>query len=456
MTEVVNSNKLITCSSFLDISTKTFTHELKSLQKRIYKATVRYDYKLVHKLQKLLITSKSIQLIVILNAINSCKTNYCIKGNRDLKLQFNDKTTLTNKFKVTKLFKLLTDNIIITNLSHKVKSNLIYLCLKPEWEAKFVNNYIISNTTNNLKSNIKTVWQICSKHSRKCTEKYNKIYILKNKVNLLYDVQHLNYMYLRNKLNTSNTINKLVKSYLTFLFDKFYSKKDGTHNKKISSFFPYLLYLIKTILIESLATEICLNSNLLMNVKHKYNKPTIFPRLIWDNNSFLFFCNSKSEIILIQKKVLRLLKYFGLRFSYKDITISDASHGFNYFHSYIKLNYYNNKNLVIQPSMQSQVILIKQIKNSLYHKDKLNRTRANTYLSFQSGIKKVNCLVQQWKKYYYRLIIINNYTHKQLMKTIQAILYNWHRKKARKQSLKQIKQSFYQQIKIPNLIYHTQ
>lgn len=434
MPQVVSSSGLITNTV---LSIKKSIRKLTLLQKRIYKATLNNNYNTVHKLQKLLLSSESIKLVILLKVI--CNYTAHVK-NQNLALnsevQLNQLYVL-NKIQLVEsqpllagidtlyLRKFLTDHIAITNLKYKFRSNLIYLCLQPEWSAK-LSKVIINNTTSsNISGKINQALQVYYQHLHLKT--YNKsnlsIYLLK--IYIFNKIQIVNYQYLLSKLHTITDINNLLKDYYISII-----KQKKNHKSKYLNFNSMsinLQYLLKTIIIEDIVSQLHVYNAKFINIKNADQKKLKLSSLIWHKDNCLFFSESKQEIILVQYLVTKSIDKIGLKYHSYDFAILDVVNGFHFAGFYIKPQF-NCSNLFyktvnIRPSFRSQLILLKKIKALLYHKDRFYRARANTYLSLSSATYKINFMITKWKSYYAQVKYMK--LDSRIKKLIQEVLYSW-------------------------------
>lgn len=466
MTQVVLGNKLITNNSLYAVNRKKLLRELMLLQKRIYKATINHDYKHVHRLQKLLLASKSTEFIILLSLVNDY-FNVDQAVGRSTNWQFQDfhhcLVTYASKPKFStgdarQLYNIATDHIVITDLNCKIKSYLVYLCLKPEWEAKFVHSRSINSAKTNHSYKINMIIRLCLWYNQNSRTRFSKIYVLKNKIDIL---RNLKYVFLENKLNTISSINELLKKYLMmYHFSTVYFETEQMNNLSfhyIDSLSTYLLQLLQAIIMDSLSTEICLCMNLLANTTHKNTVISGLPKFLWHNGHFVFFSNSKSEIVLIHNCIVKFLTRISLVPDLTNIPILELNRGFNFLGFYIVCNskYAQQQplgDIIIQPSIKSQLVLLHTIKKILYHRDCLNRMRPNTYLSFWSAIRKVNYAVRQWKKYYMESRVTNCLVYKRLNIIVQAILHKWQNKNVQKDNKTQIVYNLCSYLEIKNLL----
>ena len=125
--------------------------------------------------------------------------------------------------------------------------------------------------------------------------------------------------------------------------------------------------------------------------------------------------------------------------SIKNIQILELQQGFDFLGFHIKsINHYKSihhqSTIIIKPSFESQLKLLKRVKKVLYHKDKFHRNRANTHLPIRFVIPKIRFILQQWKRYYYNNDVVNATSLQKLNSIIQEIVYRWEIKKYKKNS----------------------
>ena len=417
MSLVVSSNLLIT-NNLLSLSTNNkFKHKLLSLQKRIYKAAASNDYKRMHKLQKLLLSSNYSKLVAILIIIKK----YLKVSNLLL-----NKSNVTNpNLSIKQLLNLVTSQTVIKNLHYKTDHNLIYFCLKPEWEAKFnlsKFNYIIKASYTNKLS---LVSQICRKYS--ISTKKQHTYILQGTIDMLEILQCLNYFI--GKLHTITQIKKLIRSHIHLHLN--------IKNNDLNSMTSQLSDLLINILMEDLGSLVCLKQQQFWDYISKIRNINLAEGFIWHNNSFVFISDSKNRVVFVKSQIKKFYNIIGLYKSIQNLQILKLQQGFSFLGFYIKsANYYKptyyQSKIIITPSFESQLRLLKKIKKVLYHKDKFCRNRANTHLSIKFVIPKICCMLQQWKKYYYSNDLVNIAPLKKLNSIIQEIVYRWEIKKHKK------------------------
>lgn len=200
------------------------------LQKNIYKASKVNNLKVLYKLQEYILNCNDAKLVAVQKVSEHIFQDY-INNNKDKYiLNDKDKTIIYNM-----LFKQYIYDRHINYIVQKVHYYLVYLCLKPEWEAKILayrSNIVkqteiynvrclsgsILNKCTNLciinKKNVYSHYRIC------CIYKYININLIKNNIQALtsirrYICQSLNNQQLLEVLNLNTILNP--KSWNTYL-----------------------------------------------------------------------------------------------------------------------------------------------------------------------------------------------------------------------------------------------
>nr|AOM64536.1 hypothetical protein Riqu_057 [Riquetophycus sp.] len=201
--EVTNINSII---DWNDINWDIIKLRLYRIQQRIYKASRECDKEGIHKFQQIIMKSNDIKLLAIYKVYIYIYKYYLNYSKEKYNANNQDKTIVYN---------FLCENYIfdskIENIFEQVQEYIVYLCIKPEWEAKLEPIYKSSNINN--KREKKFIYRlsqfIISRFNYK--SKYENIYYLKYKIyqiNKLFDV-----IYLTNKSDVLiNILNCLTRS----------------------------------------------------------------------------------------------------------------------------------------------------------------------------------------------------------------------------------------------------
>jgi RNA-directed DNA polymerase len=135
-----------------EINWRKLERNVFKLQKRIYQASKSGDWKRVHRLQKLLLKSKSAKLLAVrrVTQINKGKKTAGVDGVKSLSqtqrlklangLNLNEKSKPVRRIWIPKPGKTEKRPLGIPTMADRAKQALGKLALEPEWEAKFAPN----------------------------------------------------------------------------------------------------------------------------------------------------------------------------------------------------------------------------------------------------------------------------------------------------------------------------
>lgn len=118
------------------------------IQKKIFQAMQQYNLKKLYKLQKVLLNSHEAKIF----SIKTIFSKYYIYSNRYNHSQYNLKDK--KKFIIFKMLYRLNNQHKFYLITEQIKQYILFLCIEPEWKAKFINFYYINNNIqiNNLNS----------------------------------------------------------------------------------------------------------------------------------------------------------------------------------------------------------------------------------------------------------------------------------------------------------------
>lgn len=185
------------------------------LQTRIFKAKQRGDTKQVHRLQKLLIKSRSAKLLAVRRVTkdNTGKKTAGVDGVKSLtpnqRLDLVNNLTLTGKSKPTRRVMIPKPGTTeerplgIPCMIERARQMLVKLALEPEWEAVFEPNTYGFRTGRSAHDAIEAIFNSISQKSK---------YVLDADISKCFD--KINQTSLLNKLNTFPTIHRQIKAWL--------------------------------------------------------------------------------------------------------------------------------------------------------------------------------------------------------------------------------------------------
>lgn len=190
------------------------------LQKKIFQATKQYNFKKVYKIQKYLLNSNEAKLFSVESVLNQFD-RYEIK----------DK----DKFFIFKSLYSLNknQNIEIHLFIEQIKQYLIYLCIKPEWQAKSIiyfnnsdlkqKNFFLSSVDQYIFNNNCNIKYTFSKHLINKIQSFpyinntirywlNNNYCLNllNTFNIIYESKTLNFFRYKNNISINQYFSNLL------------------------------------------------------------------------------------------------------------------------------------------------------------------------------------------------------------------------------------------------------
>lgn len=390
------------------------------MQKKIYKASKACKKSLLYKWQNKLLNCNEVKIIAIDTIFTYISKYYSIYNFE--KYNINDKF----KFFIFKyIFCEYKYNILVKNLLESIKQYIIYLCIKPEWEAKF--EPIFSNDYS-----------------------YQKKYIFQERLisffNLI-NIKTLNKNIYKNILyNHYQVIIKYIDP--KYIIDKFQS-------------LPYISYCLQSWLDNNFIERFLYSENMIFEVNNLLLYELLYKVLCTGIDWF----NLKDIEIESKSKIYSSSIYFGLYFNiYNNSFIylnRRSSLLFNYIFISLGLNSsfikfcnrkaYNNK--IVYNLLESNIsiinkefhihnldflskVLLNQVKLIIYKKDLFGRWRAKKYLKLSNILllfinklskfyqifcfsidmkilhylrKKINILILIWLRKKYKKAKIDNY-----------------------------------------------
>lgn len=357
------------------------------LQNKIYKASQECNQKDLKYSQSILINSIEAKLKCI-EDVSQFIYQYYLRHNSEL---YNSTELCKKHILIYLLSKKKQHNCFIVD---KVKQNIIYLCIQPEWKAKLEPNILKCITSFALQV-------LDSKINNYYSDKICSIFNIK-----IY-TKHININYLLAKIQSSlqidSTIKDWVKDQSIIEPSKWLDFNQYTIDSSCYNLYQFICYII-------------------------------YCGIEWFNLTKVF--REFREYHKLQMVNISITNIYKLNISYIMTNTSIFDDYFFFFKSVglilrlIKLDLqyvqciYENKNYILK----SYIVMIKK---NMYRKDFLGRLRPNTKLSFIKCINKIKhsfrIFHEKYNKYF------NGADFIKLCKTIDCILNNWLRKKYKDQ-----------------------
>nr|QVY58308.1 hypothetical protein [Kappaphycus striatus] len=368
-----------------------------ALQEKIYKFSEQCNQESVYKLQDYMLNSSDMQLFAIQHMYSKIKQYYILRNKERYNLEDYDKRNIYNSL-ISCRKDYRKNQVIVKN----IKQYLVYLCLKPEWEARFEPMY---------KFNVND------------QKKYHFLYKLSN-----FLLPHTSYskksLSIQNYSLSSQRINKYIDisniasriqtlPSISYHIDFWLKRQDLIENLCIS----------KNIYI-TLKTEIDYLGNLLYGVVCNgfewYSMTALYQQCRTRKlfNSLHLLSNKSRTLEILTKYVFHstislknirslydIVRYYNCNSNYISIYAKQKAKDFHIFCS-IKTKSYNV--LAVQVNVIVYKHFIEYIKRFLYHYDSISRLRINIISKSYNIMIKIYNLILDFHRCNYPLINLSN------------------------------------------------
>nr|AOM68143.2 maturase [Rhodochaete parvula]ARO91256.1 putative reverse transcriptase/maturase [Rhodochaete parvula] len=390
------------------------------VQQKIYKATLQSDYKSLYELQYFLSNSYAIKLF----AVKQITENKYYTSASSIKINVLNSLQKLNIASTLDLSYYQCDkfqeelNIELKLIHDKSLELVLYLCLKPEWEAKFklLNNEYLFNS--HIKELIKNIaFSINNSKFKK------NFYVLVAEIELQNQIVYKDYLV--KMLKTNTIFEKCITKFLTnnpahsLCFKKIdipFGKLDRYDLAQLLSYI--LLFNIKLELLSGYTGDV--NS---VNSFFKYqNHLLYFSDSLFALNTYLVKLKSalvKRGLMYDLKKTRCLTKHQSIRFL-----------GFNILPKFLLVNENLVNQLIISACKEEMKLVLSRIRYLLRSRHEDGKTRARTNMPLSKAIDLINPLVINWRNYYFS--IIPNSVLENMDKLLNEKIYRWYIKRLKK------------------------
>nr|YP_010903651.1 hypothetical protein REP92_pgp124 [Hypnea wynnei]WCH56503.1 hypothetical protein [Hypnea wynnei] len=301
MTEII-LNPLVSWKSlpWIKISQRIFI-----LQEKVYKFSKQCDQHTVHKLQGHIINSSDIKLFIIEKIINNVNQYYCKYKKEKYKVKDIEKFCIYKNF-----FHIQKHKKSIKIILEYIKQYLVYVCIKPEWEARFEPMYKFKLNILNKSCFIYRTSKFLSNYSKNTQKVYNmSLYINKN-------TKYLFVSYFIKRIQSLPCIRYYINYWLSYQsINNSLNLKDLYYNF-YPSIFNCLDMLIDYIMFNGLEWYLIYNVNFLKKISKVFKDIYI----LIDNNSYvkIYLNNFKFNIYLLNliRTIYHNLNFYYLSFLY--------------------------------------------------------------------------------------------------------------------------------------------
>lgn len=321
-----------------EINWRTVELQVFKLQKRIYRASLRGDKKLVRKLQHIMASSYYVKLLATRKVTqeNKGKNTAGIDGIKSLKpaqrlelvknLKLDGKSQATRRVWIPKPGKKENRPLGIPTIVERVKQCLLKLALEPEWEAIFEPNSYGFRPGRSCHDAIAAIFSNINKKPK---------FVLDADISKCFDC--INHSALLRKINTFPKFSRQIRAWLksgVIDFSKWAQRKGYNPTNEGTPQGGVISPLLANIALHGLEQHI--DNNFPSDKKGRwtgslkiYKKQFQAPRLIRYADDFVILCEELEPIIKCKELVEDWLKQIGLELKPSKTRISHTLDKFN-------------------------------------------------------------------------------------------------------------------------------
>nr|YP_010337355.1 putative reverse transcriptase/maturase [Pulvinaster venetus]UNJ16940.1 putative reverse transcriptase/maturase [Pulvinaster venetus] len=404
---------------------------VKTLQKKIYQASSEGNSNNLISYQQILINSLELKYLALKYVLHWNKKYVKSEDIASIDLNYIKQLCLNNSAEVSyiSVFRKSNKREKKASLKDLVLQKLVLMVLEPEWEARIESGSYGFKEGYSIQQSIIKLYSFLVKDCR-----YINATIISCTINFFSP--DLNHQLVLKKIKYKGLMYNQIKAWLEASYMNIYKKllNPRFQYSNICLFDKHTITpLIADIILYGLQHSLewqsfkTLEKQNLTNVKScdivRYANHLI---IVLNHNDINIISNYLSTI----KQFLKLL---GISLSNTDLTISSLYEGFDFlgynFKRYNNLNTWNSENskVIISPSAQNKKKYFRSIKQCLYHKDKLNRWRANSQMRQDDIIEKLNPIIQNFSNYYCHFVAVK--ILKEMDRVLNEIIYRYAVKK---------------------------
>ena len=397
------------------IWSKTFLHKvylnILSFQKRIYKASKICNTSKIHDLQKQLQSNHNIKVLAINHTLINLEKYYCVY--KKIKYVF------TREQKSLFLKNLLNKNIfclkqstnynIIQLIEEKIKQYITYLILKPEWLPRLESMF-------NFDCDIIQKIILFFKH----TVNYKIQLVCITSVSTSACWKYVDQSYLINKLNTLPDIRIKIKNWLSMQHFIEHKSTYQTFYVKHIKWNDHLYELLQRVFYTGIEWYIYSKTHLdgyFTNNLILYNTK---------GHSYYFSYSQREHIYALNSCFLRSIRYNLYQKVWRQNKGKLSYFKFADMYIITKNKHYEYRT-ILMPSLESIKNLLYSTRYLLYHKNRFNYWRYNSYLSTRNAQRLIRKNLLHWYNYYRNILSVHSI--KYVNEKVNQIIYRWQLKK---------------------------
>nr|YP_009295697.1 putative group II intron reverse transcriptase/maturase protein [Mastocarpus papillatus]AOL58181.1 putative group II intron reverse transcriptase/maturase protein [Mastocarpus papillatus] len=383
------------------------------LQQKLYEYSKKCDRKKVEKLQNYILNSSDSRVFAIQIITNNISDHY-IRHSQE-------KYNCTDKDKFV-IYKSLFENSIsclkVQFIVEQIKQYLAYLCLRPEWEARFEPIYKLSINRKkqyyllyrlskfllkNLEAESKQIFNYCL--ISKVTSKFIDLKYLIDKIQpipcILYNLQNwLSNQYNINALDNNIFIEQSSSGIISVLYELLY----------LIMYNGVEWYSINSLCIKHLYVVISYKDGFWISSKNKLKE--------------LIYCFNLVNCSLGLKVENYKMDLFNIRYLKSVFLFTNYLIKYNKNNSITRSNI--DENVILQTNYNTYKSFIRNIRKVLYHQNILNRWRSNSNLNLMKLLTKIKNILSKFYAYHYP--VINSKNINTLVVFIEQLIFRWMKK----------------------------
>ena len=394
---------------------KTFLHKvyfnILSFQKRIYKASKICNTSQIHSLQKQLISNHNIKVLAINHTLINLEKYYCVCKKTKYIFTKEQKSLFLKNFLNNNIF-FLRQSVsynIMQLIEEKIKQYITYLILKPEWLPRLESMF-------NFDCDIVQKIILFFKHT--INYEIQSVCISSGSASACW--KYIDQSYLIDKLNTLPDIRIKIKDWLSMqhliehksTYQSFYVKHTEWHDHLCKLLQRIFCTGIEWYIYSKIHLDCCFINNLIL-----YNIKGYSYYFSYSQGEYIHALNScflRSIRYNLYQKVWMKNKGKSKYLKFADIYIA------------IKNRHYEYR-MILMPSLESIKNLLYSTRYSLYHKNRFNYWRYNSYLSTGNVRRLIRKNLLHWYNHYKN--ILSAHFIKYINEKANQIIYRWQLKK---------------------------